>query len=593
MSSPTLTQQEINELEELIESGDRTGYYVRYYELTGSEQTLMQARISSFSGPEGEAVRLANVAIKDVLEGREAGYPEGGLIAFSDEIARSHFSSVKDSLEEGRGGYLTDQEVIDSDARIWDAHGIGEFYPGNALQAHHAMEAGDENDAWAEIGSLASGILQGWQSADLNTAAEVLQQVGEGVSAEDFVGDQYEWRTSQDSNFEYIYDNETNTVVYVGDEHPVLSEEELNELQELVESGDRTGYYIRYYELTGSEQAITQAHISSFSGFEGEIANLANIAVEQISSGEEPGYPEGGVVPFSESISGGHFEAVQRSFADGKGGYLSDEEALQEAANVWDSYGIGEYFPGNIIQAGDELLDGNVQSAWDEIASIGSVASAASAGLSFHPLINFDTEPEDFIGEQYEWRSTSDDSYKFIYDTEQGKVVYVDDKNLLDKASDWFYSIATRSEERNHQPSENSIPVDHPLEDDEDPIHERLIDSQQESTIEHESYENTWPTWGQEDRDLVAEIYDDTFVLELDEKFSLPLEEQEPIRTIEDIEIQKPVETPLVENIDLTPIEPPSAIFPEPVDDTWLDTTIDMDDPHIDDTTPDIDDDLI
>ncbi len=47
-------------------------------------------------------------------------------------------------------------------------------------------------------------------------------------------------------------------------------------LNKLRMAGDRTGMYLAYYNMTGSEEATLQAKISSFSGIVGGVAYGAN-----------------------------------------------------------------------------------------------------------------------------------------------------------------------------------------------------------------------------------------------------------------------------------------------------------------------------
>ena len=60
----SLTQQDRDALEALLNSGDHTGYYVLYRELTGSADALLVAQISSFSGVAGGAAVTGNVYAK-------------------------------------------------------------------------------------------------------------------------------------------------------------------------------------------------------------------------------------------------------------------------------------------------------------------------------------------------------------------------------------------------------------------------------------------------------------------------------------------------------------------------------------------------
>ena len=59
-----------------------------------------------------------------------------------------------------------------------------------------------------------------------------------------------------------------------------LTQADLNQLQAQIDAGDRAGFYILYHNLTGSEQALTQAQVSSYSGSIGQVAFFANAAAK-------------------------------------------------------------------------------------------------------------------------------------------------------------------------------------------------------------------------------------------------------------------------------------------------------------------------
>jgi hypothetical protein len=63
-----------------------------------------------------------------------------------------------------------------------------------------------------------------------------------------------------------------------------LTDQELAVLQQLVDGGDRAGFYMAYYAMTGSQEAALQAKISSFSDNVGGYAFVAN-RLEQILFG--------------------------------------------------------------------------------------------------------------------------------------------------------------------------------------------------------------------------------------------------------------------------------------------------------------------
>jgi hypothetical protein len=70
-----VTQTDLKRLSnELIVREDRAGFYLDYYNVTGSTQALLLAQISSFSQMPGEAAQLAN-AVDSIIA---SNYPAGG-----------------------------------------------------------------------------------------------------------------------------------------------------------------------------------------------------------------------------------------------------------------------------------------------------------------------------------------------------------------------------------------------------------------------------------------------------------------------------------------------------------------------------------
>ena len=62
-----LTDEEFKALEDILKSGDRAGYYMAYYAMTGVEEALLQAKIASFSGAAGGAALAANRIDQDLF----------------------------------------------------------------------------------------------------------------------------------------------------------------------------------------------------------------------------------------------------------------------------------------------------------------------------------------------------------------------------------------------------------------------------------------------------------------------------------------------------------------------------------------------
>lgn len=102
-------------------------------------------------------------------------------------------------------------------------------------------------------------------------------------------------------------------------EQKKLTPEQFAELESIMQTDDRTGFYIKYYEFTACDQALEQAKISSFSGLLGGIAREANLLLK-----DHPNYPkhdhtgEDGITKFSKDARKFEFEAIKHSYNNGK-----------------------------------------------------------------------------------------------------------------------------------------------------------------------------------------------------------------------------------------------------------------------------------
>ena len=136
-----LTTQDINELNELLNvKGDRGGFYYRYYELTGSEQALVQAQITTYSGHWGGLAINGNTIAK-------YNNPEIYKISldqFSQDIAKALFDDVQNRVIDGETGILTDDQIQALDRSVWENKQLGKWFPGNILFADDLVDAGEK-----------------------------------------------------------------------------------------------------------------------------------------------------------------------------------------------------------------------------------------------------------------------------------------------------------------------------------------------------------------------------------------------------------------------------------------------------------------
>lgn len=63
---------------------------------------------------------------------------------------------------------------------------------------------------------------------------------------------------------------------FTKDERIPLTADELTVINTLLEAGDRAGYYVAYYEMTGNNEALLTAKIASFSEEVGGVAFVSN-----------------------------------------------------------------------------------------------------------------------------------------------------------------------------------------------------------------------------------------------------------------------------------------------------------------------------
>lgn len=132
-----------------------------------------------------------------------------------------------------------------------------------------------------------------------------------------------------------------------------LTGQELSALSDMLSSGDRAGFYLTYYAMTGSQEALLQSKISTFSGEVGGEAFAAN-ALLQYQYGEDGTEPQRGTYPgiyyLSQLVARSAFDAIQLSAGSSTGvGIIDDEQFFQTAQSAWASEDVLNYFPGNFL----------------------------------------------------------------------------------------------------------------------------------------------------------------------------------------------------------------------------------------------------
>lgn len=150
-----------------------------------------------------------------------------------------------------------------------------------------------------------------------------------------------------------------------------ITAEQRQTLQNILDAGDRTRFYVELHNMTGSQAALDMAEISSRSDLRGGVAWLVNDAY----SATVPGYPEEGVAHFSEQIARADFDSFDFDGPTQMWRVPSDIDRYRNARETWNRIGTNngnptlgnDYFPGNWLIAQHYLEQGDLDTAWNYV----------------------------------------------------------------------------------------------------------------------------------------------------------------------------------------------------------------------------------
>ena len=102
-----LTAEELRVLESIVKIGDRAGYDMAYYLMSGVSVVALEARVATFSGPSGGVAFAANRLLQQWYgPGTEASPQYPGIYFLSHLVAQEGFDAVRQSALVGGGGYV-------------------------------------------------------------------------------------------------------------------------------------------------------------------------------------------------------------------------------------------------------------------------------------------------------------------------------------------------------------------------------------------------------------------------------------------------------------------------------------------------------
>ncbi len=206
MSNVVLTMADVDAMNAILDSGDRAGAYLYYYNIirdvdrAAADQILMQMQITTYSGFFGGAALIGNSIAKD---SNPDLYPET-LDLFSEQILRGLILTIEERIFEGESGILTAQNIRDADWGVWDSMQMGNYFPGNFQFPY-------TDSVFYSEGTLAA-MLAGLQ---LTFGSRV------GNKAEHFTGSGY---VVDDTTDYLLIRNADGIIVYVEDKRGLVDE---------------------------------------------------------------------------------------------------------------------------------------------------------------------------------------------------------------------------------------------------------------------------------------------------------------------------------------------------------------------------------
>lgn len=179
---PTLTQQQIENIINMDSgpTGNRAGGYMALWQITGSSEALLQARIASFSGGVGGVAFAANDALQEALGSK---YP--GIFNLSDQVFRSSMQAVSDNLTEINNGTMSIDDALFQGARNAWANAVLpdgtttnllEYFPANIYSLN----------PFSNVFSLSTGLTLGTGVAVLSGISDAAVLFGK--EPDDFKG---------------------------------------------------------------------------------------------------------------------------------------------------------------------------------------------------------------------------------------------------------------------------------------------------------------------------------------------------------------------------------------------------------------------
>lgn len=138
-----LTSTELDALRAILKTGDRAGFYLTYYAMTGSQEAELQARIATFSGPVGSVAFGANRLLQEAFGPGSGESPQyAGMYFLSQQVAQYGLDAIVKSAESHpSGGKVEDGPFFDTATAAWEEASNEPYFPGRLFEPDRAAPA--------------------------------------------------------------------------------------------------------------------------------------------------------------------------------------------------------------------------------------------------------------------------------------------------------------------------------------------------------------------------------------------------------------------------------------------------------------------
>jgi len=215
MASLIPTQEDLDKLKELLDSGDRGGFYLELYNQTGLKQALIQGAITTYSGVWGGMAVATNAMAK---ESNPDKY-NLTLDEFSQQIAQATYDAAVLAHKEIRP--LTEMDMMNADHSVWEDKGMGGYFPGNIQFAIDTLSLGGMHGGKTVSQGTLNSAKAGIQAVKEKYKPSIVLAHESGKRYDEFCDlDRYIKDDGSNDGILKVYDKVDGKYAFIQDMHP-------------------------------------------------------------------------------------------------------------------------------------------------------------------------------------------------------------------------------------------------------------------------------------------------------------------------------------------------------------------------------------